>query len=50
VTGGDTCAQVRLELGAYLLGAIEPAQRAMVNRHLRACPACRAELSDLAAP
>lgn len=48
VTGGDTCAQVRLELGAYLLGAIEPAQRAMVNRHLRACPACRAELSDLA--
>jgi anti-sigma factor RsiW len=47
---GDPCAQahVRLELGAYLLGAIEPAQRALVNRHLRTCLACRAELSDLA--
>jgi anti-sigma factor RsiW len=48
VTGRDPCAQVRLDLGAYLLGAIEPAQRALVNRHLRSCPACRAELSDLA--
>jgi len=48
VTGGGTCAQVRLELGAYLLGAIEPAQRALVNLHLRSCTACRAELSDLA--
>jgi anti-sigma factor RsiW len=45
---GDPCAQVRLELGAYLLGSIEPAQRALVNRHLRTCPACRTELSDLA--
>jgi Putative zinc-finger len=48
VTEGDPCAHVRLELGAYLVGAIEPAQRAMVNRHLRTCPACRAELSDMA--
>jgi len=45
---GDPCARIRLELGAYLLGAIEPAQRALVNRHLRTCLACRAELSDLA--
>lgn len=44
----DPCAQVRLELGTYLLGSIEPAQRALVNRHLRTCPVCRAELSDLA--
>lgn len=48
VTADGPCAQVRLELGAYLLGAIEPAQRALVNRHLRTCSACRAELSDLA--
>jgi anti-sigma factor RsiW len=48
VTDGDPCARVRLELGAYLVGAIEPAQRAMVNRHLRTCPTCRAELSDMA--
>lgn len=48
MTGGGPCAQIRLEFGAYLLGAIEPAQRALVNCHLRACPECRAELSDLA--
>ena len=45
---GDSCAQVRLELGVYLLGAIDPAQRALAGRHLRTCPTCRAELSDLA--
>ena len=48
VTGGDQCAHVRLELGVYLFGAIEPAQRTVVNRHLRTCPACRTELSGLA--
>ena len=42
------CAQARQELGVYLLGAIEPAQRALVDRHLAACPACRAELAGLA--
>jgi anti-sigma factor RsiW len=41
-------AQARLELGVYLLGAIEPAQRALVGRHLAACPQCRAELAGLA--
>jgi anti-sigma factor RsiW len=48
VTTDAPCAQVRLELGAYLLGAIEPDRRAPVNQHVTACPACRAELSDLA--
>ena len=42
------CAQARLELGVYLLGAIEPAQRALLTRHLAACPNCRAELAGLA--
>lgn len=32
----------------YLLGAIEPAQRAQLDRHLAACPQCRAELAALA--
>lgn len=32
----------------YLLGAIAPGERAVVERHLAACPACRAELADLA--
>jgi hypothetical protein len=48
VTGGVPCAQVRPELGVYLLGAIEPARRPVVDRHLGACDSCRAELSELA--
>jgi anti-sigma factor RsiW len=48
VTDDVLCAHLRLKLGVYLLGAIEPAQRAAVDRHLAACRSCRAELSDLA--
>jgi anti-sigma factor RsiW len=48
VTGRSTCAQIRLELGVYLLGAIEPAQRARVDHHQATCPSCRAELAALA--
>jgi hypothetical protein len=48
VTDGVPCAEIRLELGVYLLGAIEPAQRSVVDRHLAACRSCRAELSGLA--
>ncbi len=48
MTGDGQCAVARVELGVYLLGAIEPAQRALVDRHLRACPRCRAELAGLA--
>jgi anti-sigma factor RsiW len=48
MTTGETCAHIRLELGVYLLGAIEPAQRAIVDRHLAACRSCRAELAGLA--
>lgn len=43
-----TCDQTRLSLGAYLFGAIDPAESAEVEEHVRACPACRAELADLA--
>jgi hypothetical protein len=43
-----TCAGVRLELGIYLLGAIEPRDRAIVQRHLDACAGCREELASLA--
>jgi hypothetical protein len=48
VNGDGLCAQARQELGVYLLGAIEPAQRAWLDRHLAACPRCRAELAGLA--
>jgi hypothetical protein len=44
----DRCADARRELGAYVLAAIEPADRARVERHLDACPRCRAELASLA--
>jgi predicted anti-sigma-YlaC factor YlaD len=48
VTGGAPCAQIRPELGVYLLGAIEPDRRHVVEGHLAACDSCRAELSALA--
>lgn len=37
-----------LSLGCYLLGSLDPAERAAVEAHLRGCPACREELSGLA--
>jgi Putative zinc-finger len=40
---------MREELGGYLLGALEPAERAAVERHLASCPACAAEHARLAA-
>jgi predicted lipoprotein with Yx(FWY)xxD motif len=44
-----TCAGIRSQLGVYLTGAIAPADRAAVVRHLAACTDCRAELAGLAA-
>jgi len=34
-------------LGAYVLGSLEPAERAAVDEHLLSCPTCAAELADL---
>ncbi|MFC5746021.1 zf-HC2 domain-containing protein [Actinomadura rugatobispora] len=42
------CAEVRTSLGVYVLGAIEPAERARLESHLESCPACRDELAGLA--
>jgi hypothetical protein len=39
---------VRLDLGAYLIGSLAPAERAVVDRHLTTCARCRAELAELA--
>lgn len=36
------------DLGAYVLGSLEPAERAAVDEHLLSCPTCPAELADLA--
>lgn len=38
---------VRTELGAYVLGALEPADRRVVEQHLEDCASCRDELSRL---
>ena len=38
-----------MAVGAYALGALDPAERADVERHLRECPACAAEAGEFAA-
>ncbi|HZR54900.1 MAG TPA: zf-HC2 domain-containing protein [Streptosporangiaceae bacterium] len=45
----DECTSVRNELGVYLVGAITPADRARVARHLPCCERCRDEVAGLAA-
>ena len=49
--GGDagmSCDHIREELGGYVLGALEPAERDAVAAHLATCPACAAEHARLA--
>ena len=42
------CTDARLSLGVYVLGAIDPAERALVDAHLLTCKDCRDELAGLA--
>src|ERR1700761_994906 len=44
---GD-CADARPSLGVYVLGAIEPAERSLVDAHLLTCQDCQDELAGLA--
>lgn len=46
--GPQGCDEIRHALGVYVLGAIDPAERTAVDRHLAACSACRDELAALA--
>lgn len=48
MTGVGRCADVRLVLGVYVLGAAEPAERTLVRTHLAWCRDCREELAGLA--
>jgi hypothetical protein len=48
VAGGEGCEGIRPALGVYLVGAIAPADRAAVDRHLAGCADCREELAGLA--
>jgi hypothetical protein len=42
------CTDARPSLGVYVLGAIDPAERALVDAHLSTCRDCRDELAGLA--
>jgi hypothetical protein len=42
------CTEARLSLGVYVLGAIDPAERSLVDTHLLTCQDCRDELAGLA--
>ena len=42
------CPDARQSLGVYVLGAIDPAERALVDAHLLTCRDCRDELAGLA--
>ena len=46
--GPGGCDEIRHALGVYVLGAIDPAERTVVDRHLVSCPDCRDELAGLA--
>jgi hypothetical protein len=42
------CGDIRQALGVYVIGAIEPAERAIADAHLSQCQDCREELAGLA--
>jgi hypothetical protein len=46
--GGPACRELRQLLGVYVVGAIDPAERSLVDEHLAECAACRDELAGLA--
>jgi anti-sigma factor RsiW len=43
-----SCHDATVALGCYLVGALDPQERAAVEAHLAGCPACRDELAALA--
>ncbi len=48
MTGPSGCGEIRRALGVYVVGAIDPADRAVVDSHLASCQGCREELAGLA--
>jgi hypothetical protein len=46
--GNSGCDEIRQALGVYVVGAIDPAERYSVDRHLACCSSCRDELAGLA--
>jgi hypothetical protein len=48
MSGAAGCREIRHALGVYVLGAIEPGDRTLVDEHLATCADCREELASLA--
>jgi hypothetical protein len=48
VTGSGDCGEIRYLLGIYVLGAIDPAGRVLLEQHLARCHRCRDALAGLA--
>lgn len=48
MSSAASCREIRHSLGVYVLGAIEPGDRAQVDEHLATCAECREELASLA--
>jgi hypothetical protein len=48
MTLSTECSRLRISLGVYVLGAIEPAERTALESHLNVCGRCRDELASLA--
>jgi anti-sigma factor RsiW len=44
-----TCPEAATGLGAFVLGALEPGERAQLEEHLRGCASCAAELAEFRA-
>jgi Putative zinc-finger len=42
-----SCAEWRGDIGAYIIGALNGRERALVSRHLAECVGCRADYDDL---
>jgi hypothetical protein len=42
-----SCAEWRGDIGAYIVGALNGRERALVSHHLAACAGCRADYDDL---
>jgi anti-sigma factor RsiW len=43
----QACAEWHGEIGAYVVGALSPAEAGRMRRHLRGCAGCRADYQDL---
>lgn len=48
MTGLSECNDIRHALGVYVVGAIDPAERSVVDAHLSHCLDCREELAGFA--